>query len=70
MKNLTSLITKKDATIGVIGLGYVGLPLAIQFLNKGFNVIGYDVDNTKVGLLENNMEKFRKKSERKRVLNV
>ena len=52
MKNLSLSIANKDATIGIVGLGYVGLPLAIQFLNNGFNVIGYDVDSAKVKLLE------------------
>ena len=52
MKSLSLSITNKDATIGIVGLGYVGLPLAIQFLNNGFNVIGYDVDSAKVKLLE------------------
>ncbi len=34
--------------IGIIGLGYVGLPLAREFLKKGFKVIGFDVDGKKV----------------------
>jgi UDP-N-acetyl-D-glucosamine dehydrogenase len=33
--------------IGIIGLGYVGLPLAVEFANAGFNVTGFDVDETK-----------------------
>jgi len=36
------------ATIGVIGLGYVGLPIVIRFCEEGFNVIGFDVDPVKV----------------------
>lgn len=38
----------RDLTIGVIGLGYVGLPLAEAFLKAGFRVLGYDVDQSKV----------------------
>ena len=40
---LLEKIRGRKATIGVIGLGYVGLPLAMEFANSGFRVIGYDV---------------------------
>jgi UDP-N-acetyl-D-glucosamine dehydrogenase len=45
---LINLIIKRKAKVGIIGLGYVGLPLAIQILNKGFHVIGVDIDKTRV----------------------
>jgi UDP-N-acetyl-D-glucosamine dehydrogenase len=38
----------RTARIGVIGLGYVGLPLAVEFARAGFDVIGFDVDGRKV----------------------
>ncbi len=41
-------IESRDALVGVIGLGYVGLPLAMLFAEKGFEVLGLDVDETKV----------------------
>jgi UDP-N-acetyl-D-glucosamine dehydrogenase len=41
----------KSATIGIIGLGYVGLPLGLEFAHKGFNVIGFDVDERKIPIL-------------------
>ena len=41
-------IEKKKAHIGVIGLGYVGLPLAVEFSKAGFPVTGIDVDESKV----------------------
>jgi len=41
-------ISNKQARIGVIGLGYVGLPLAVEFARAGFNVTGFDVDASKV----------------------
>ncbi|MEX2191148.1 MAG: nucleotide sugar dehydrogenase, partial [Bacteroidota bacterium] len=47
IKNLES----KQATVGVIGLGYVGLPLALCFAEKGFSVIGFDVDQKKIDAL-------------------
>ena len=40
-------ITDKSATIGVIGLGYVGLPLIVEFSLKGFRGIGFEVDERK-----------------------
>ena len=40
---LLKKIEDRTACIGVVGLGYVGLPLALEFANAGFHVIGYDV---------------------------
>lgn len=48
---LEEKIKNKDAVIGVIGLGYVGLPLVKTFLKVGFQVVGFDVDPKKVSLL-------------------
>jgi UDP-N-acetyl-D-glucosamine dehydrogenase len=49
MKNkIIRKIKNQDSTIGIIGLGYVGLPLFIRFSEKGFKVIGFDVDDVKV----------------------
>ena len=45
---LKEKIQKKQARIGIIGLGYVGLPLAVEFAKAGFEVTGFDVDVTKV----------------------
>ncbi|UCD33917.1 MAG: nucleotide sugar dehydrogenase [Desulfobacterales bacterium] len=42
------MITDKTAVVGIIGLGYVGLPLAIHFGRHGFRVIGFDVDARKI----------------------
>jgi UDP-N-acetyl-D-glucosamine dehydrogenase len=41
-----------EAVVGIIGLGYVGLPLALAFVEAGFRVLGFDVDPTKVATLE------------------
>ena len=48
---LLKKIESKQATLGVIGLGYVGLPLAVEFARAGFPVVGYDVDAHKVAEL-------------------
>lgn len=44
-------IQSKKATIGVIGLGYVGLPLVREFIRGGAKVLGFDVDQNKIDLL-------------------
>ena len=41
-------IRSREAIVGIIGLGYVGLPLALTFSEKGFPVLGFDVDAAKV----------------------
>jgi len=46
-------IQNRTAKIGVIGLGYVGLPLAIEFTKAGFNVVGIDIDKKKTDLINN-----------------
>jgi UDP-N-acetyl-D-glucosamine dehydrogenase len=48
---LLARITSKKARIGVIGLGYVGLPLATEFARAGFDVTGFDVDASKIALI-------------------
>jgi UDP-N-acetyl-D-glucosamine dehydrogenase len=44
-------VKERTARVGVIGLGYVGLPLVIEFGKRGFTVSGFDVDKTKVQAL-------------------
>jgi len=46
-QDLKTKIDAKTATVGIIGLGYVGLPLAMAFVEKGVRVIGFDVDAEK-----------------------
>lgn len=45
---LIEKLQDKTAHIGIVGLGYVGLPLSIRFAEAGYNVLGLDIDNTKV----------------------
>ncbi len=51
LDELIHRIRSKDITVGVIGLGYVGLPLVREFLKNGFKVLGFDIDNKKVELI-------------------
>ena len=50
-KFLKNKIISKEAKIAVIGLGYVGLPIFLNFLKKNFYVIGIDSDKKKIDLL-------------------
>src|SRR5262245_51495930 len=48
---LLARIQDRTATVGIIGLGYVGLPLARAFSQAGFRVLGFDIDPHKVAKL-------------------
>lgn len=50
--NLIEKIKSRKAKIGVIGLGYVGLPLVHEFCKTGFHVTGFDIDEEKIRLLK------------------
>lgn len=50
-QNLIKRIDDRSAVIGVVGMGYVGLPLAVAFAQAGFKVLGVDVDTRKVDSL-------------------
>ena len=52
MASFKTRLENKTATIGIIGLGYVGLPLIQAFVNAGFRTIGFDVDESKIAKLE------------------
>lgn len=45
-------VENKELTVGVVGLGYVGLPLAIEFADKGYTTIGIDVNSNKINKLK------------------
>ena len=48
IKHIKMAFKNKSAKIGVIGLGYVGLPLIMAFINKNFQVYGFDIDKKKI----------------------
>jgi len=50
-EELTGLISERRAHIGVIGLGYVGLPLSVEFAHKGFQATGFEVDAEKAATI-------------------
>jgi len=51
MKDWAKRIEEKQLTVGVLGLGYVGLPLAGEFASAGLKVVGFDIDEKKVRTL-------------------
>jgi UDP-N-acetyl-D-glucosamine dehydrogenase len=51
LDDLRARITSREARMGVVGLGYVGLPLALEFARKGFHVTGFDVNASKIATL-------------------
>lgn len=51
MSSLKQKIQSKKATLGVIGLGYVGLPLAVEKARAGFKTIGFDIQADKVAMV-------------------
>ena len=52
MESLKRKLENRQGTAAVIGLGYVGLPLAMEIAAAGFNVFGIDVDRNKVATLK------------------
>ena len=51
MSDLKSKIKNKSARLGVVGLGYVGLPLAVEKAKAGFNVLGFDIQKEKIDMV-------------------
>jgi len=51
LRNLEEKLRDKSATVGIVGLGYVGLPLALAFSEAGFKVLGFDIQQKRVNLV-------------------
>ena len=49
--DLIERISDKNISVGIVGLGYVGIPLSLGFANQGIKVIGFDVDQNKIKLI-------------------
>ncbi len=52
MQDIKQKMINKQAVVGAIGLGYVGLPLAMLVSNKGFKTYGFDIDKNKIEILK------------------
>lgn len=56
--SLIDRFRERTAIVGIIGLGYVGLPLALRFSDAGFRVIGFDIDETKAAAINSGRSYF------------
>lgn len=56
MNNIYDEIINKESNIALVGLGYVGMPIAVAFANKGVNVIGYDLNAAKIELYKQGID--------------
>ena len=55
ISNIITKIKNNTAVIGIVGMGYVGLPLTLAFTNKKFSVIGFDIDALKIEKINSNI---------------
>lgn len=53
---ITEKLIKKQANLALVGLGYVGMPIAVAFANKGLNVIGFDLNKAKIDLYKSGID--------------
>ena len=65
LEKLIKKINNKNAAIGIVGLGYVGLPLALEFALKGFKTTGFDIDERKIPIINNGKSYIKHISESK-----
>ena len=56
MKSLYKKIVDNEESISLVGLGYVGMPIAVAFAKKGINVIGFDLNETKINLYKSGID--------------
>jgi len=51
-QDILDAIAQREANVGIVGLGYVGLPLLLEFAKAGFSVTGFDIDTSKTDALQ------------------
>ena len=49
-------LVKKEVNLALVGLGYVGMPIAVAFAKKRLNVIGFDINNAKIDLYKKGID--------------
>ena len=54
--SLYSKLVNKDEKLSLVGLGYVGMPIAVAFANKGVEVIGFDLNKAKIELYRSGVD--------------
>ena len=50
-QQLLQRLRSREALIGVVGLGYVGLPLSLTYAENGYRVLGLDIDHSKIAVI-------------------
>lgn len=58
--SLYEKLIAKEAVLAVVGLGYVGMPIAVAFAKKGLNVIGFDTNSKKIEAYRSGADRRRK----------
>lgn len=53
---LYNKIITREEKLSLVGLGYVGMPIAVAFANKGVDVIGFDLNNAKIELYKSGVD--------------
>ena len=54
--SLYEKLINKEENMSLVGLGYVGMPIAVAFAKKGLNVIGFDLNSSKIDLYKNGID--------------
>ena len=54
--NLYEKLVKKEEKLSLVGLGYVGMPIAVAFAKKGIDVVGFDLNKAKIELYKNGVD--------------
>ena len=54
--SLYEKLLRREESLSLVGLGYVGMPIAVEFAKKGINVIGFDLNKNKIGLYKNGID--------------
>lgn len=54
--NLYKKLVSREEKIALVGLGYVGMPIAVAFAKKGLSVIGFDLNEEKINLYKNGID--------------
>lgn len=56
MQTICDQLMNQEASLALVGLGYVGMPIAVAFANKGLNVIGFDLNKAKIDLYKSGID--------------
>ncbi len=56
VQGIYNQLINKETSLALVGLGYVGLPIAVAFANKGLNVVGFDLNKAKIDLYKSGVD--------------